>query len=573
VACQSNARFAADCGVMLYSLLAENPDERFVVHFLHDEGLPASDRARLAEIVYAAGSAWEPLLIGENLISGFPTLERYGGVTAWFRMLLPRVLPSVDRVLYLDADLMILRALRALWETDLDGRCLAAVTNPVLGQDRRRVVRDLGLPDPGRYFNSGMMVMDLARLRDTGLMLEAERIARERLVPTPWADQEPLNAALWTQRLDLHPRWNVMNPCFDLAPRQLPWPRAQVMEARRDPAIIHFIGPYKPWHHRLRHRYAGRYFEYLEQTPWRSRPLEGRTIRNRILRSLPPRAAMRYEEAEYAAKRARSTAGPAVFHAGRRALSRSPGVYAWARAAFRAARPRSAPPALVDVLDAVADSRPGAWFVQIGSNDADHGDPLRPYVETRGWHGILVEPVPYVFDRLRARYAANDRITPVNAAIAAEDGRLPFYYVPQSDDPDLPEWYDQIGSFVRENVLHPYHAENIPRLAERIVCEEVPCLTFDSLLRLHPVPRLDIVHVDAEGYDDQILPQIDLAALRPVVLLYEHQHLSEPRRAAVLERLHGGGYDVLDLGPDALAVRRDAPFIVRLAAHRHRRPR
>lgn len=254
----------------------------------------------------------------------------------------------------------------------------------------------------------------------------------------------------------------------------------------------------------------------------------------------------------------------------RRAIARNARLHAWLRAAQRLIQPGSAPQPRLDIFDAVADARPDACFVQIGSNDADHGDPLRGYVENRGWRGLMVEPVPYVFERLRARYGADGRIQLVNAAIGTVDGHMPFYYVAESDEPDLPEWYDQIGSFSLENVLHPQHVEHIPNLAERVVHTNVPCVTFETLVREHPLPRLDIVHIDAEGYEQQILAQIDLARLRPLVLLYEHKHLTGERRRVVNGRLLANGYALLDLGPDTLAVRRDAPLLVRLALRRHR---
>jgi FkbM family methyltransferase len=570
VACQANTRFAADCAVMLRSLLSENPADTFTVHFLYDDALPAGDLKGLGAVVGGLGAGWDPLRVSDDLTADFPSLARYGGVTAWFRLLLPRLLPEVTRVLYLDADLLVRGPVRSLWEQDLAGKCLAAVTNPILGRDRRRVVEDLGLPHPDRYFNSGVMLMDLERLRDTGLMLEAERIAKDRSVPTPWADQEPLNAALWEQRLDLHPRWNVMNPCFDLPARLLPWPRDQVREAIENPAIIHFIGPYKPWHYRLRHVYAQDYFRHLAQTPWQERPREGRTLRHMILRPLPPYLAMRYESIEWELRRLRQAAAQASAGIVGRVGARNPLVHAGLRAVRRAARPRSAPPPLRDILDAINDSRREVCFIQIGSNDAEHGDPLRGYVENSGWHGILVEPVPYVFERLRARYGSNPRIQLVNAAVGAEDGHLPFYYVAESQDPALPEWYDQIGSFTLEQVLHPYHLEHIPNLVDRVVRAEVACCTFSTLWRNHPLPRVDLVHVDAEGSDDQILAQIDLAQLRPTILLYEHQHLGKSQRETVLARLHDHGYVALDLGSDMLAVRQDAPLLVRLALRRHR---
>lgn len=571
IACQSDSRFLPDCAVMLHSLLSANQDEKFVVHFAHSETLSTRELGGLAAIVAGSGSRWEPVEVPNQFTSQFPFIERYGGVTAWFRLLLPRLLPALDRVLYLDADLLVVAPVRTLWETELTGMCLAAVTQPLLKQDRARVVRDLHLPDPRRFFNSGVMLLDLARLRATGLMSEVERYARDHLVPMPWADQEPLNAVLWPHRVELHPRWNVMNPCFELPRRYLPWSRQELSEAIATPAIIHFIGPYKPSHFRLRHPYKAIYFEHLGQIPWPKQSQRGRTVRHVVLRALPPLLALRYELAEFQTRTAllrtraklRRIAGPFV--------GRQSQPYGWLRAAHRAVNPGAAPDPLRDVLDAFADAVRDTCFIQIGSNDADHGDPLRPYVESRGWQGILVEPVPYVFERLQSRCGHNPRLQLVNAAIAPQNGQLPFYYVAKSDDPSLPDWYDEIGSFALETVLDPYHVEQIPDLAERIVRAEVTCTTFDRLCSEHRLPRIDLIHIDAEGADDMVLKQIDLERLRPVLVLYESKHLNAERRDAAHGHLRTHGYEVLEVGADSIGVISEAPLAVRLAVRRHRR--
>lgn len=571
IACQSSEELAPDCGVMLRSLLSTNPGERFVIHYLHGDSVGPETRARLEGVVTDLGARWEPIRITDRLITGFPVLERYGGSIVWFRLLLPRLLPELERVLYLDADLLVLEPVRPLWEIDLAGRCLAAVTQPLLRRERQRVVRDLGVPDAGRYFNTGVMVMDLGRLRSSGLMQAAERVPRERRVPIPWVDQDALNVTLWAERLDLHPRWNVMNPCFELPARYLPWPRREVEEATARPAIVHFIGPYKPWHYRLRHPYAAQWFAHLEKTPWHGRPQEGRSTRHTLLKALPPPVALGYEITEYAVQRGVAASGRVARQGAKRALAGHPGVSAAARASLRLLRPGSAPDPLTDVLDAFADCVGEACFVQIGAGDAEYGDPLRRYVLSRAWRGVMVEPVPYMFERLSLTYAQEERITLVNAAIAVHDGEIPFYYLAESDDTDLPEWYDKLGSLSRENLLHPYHVENIPDVAGRIVSEPVRAMTFESLWREHPLPRFDLLLIDAEGFDDEILAQVDLTRHRPTIVIYERQHLSESRRTEVADGLRRHGYVVLALGPDALAVSRNAPLPVRLAARRQRR--
>jgi FkbM family methyltransferase len=225
---------------------------------------------------------------------------------------------------------------------------------------------------------------------------------------------------------------------------------------------------------------------------------------------------------------------------------------------------------LTDLLDAFADSVRDVCFVQIGSNDGEHGDPLRSHVDDFGWRGILVEPVPHVFERLRTKRGGNDRLTLVNAAIAPADGQMPFYYTAASQDQGLPAWYDEIGSFSRDNVLHPYHVEAIPDLAERIVETEVTCMTFEHLWSEGTLPRLDLLHIDAEGFDDVILGQVDLVRLQPVLVLYETKHLSSARAGAARARLEQNGYEVLELGPDTIALSSQAPLLLRLAAARQR---
>src|SRR5262249_55266635 len=68
---------------------------------------------------------------------------------------------------------------------------------------------------------------------------------------------------------------------------------------------------------------------------------------------------------------------------------------------------------------------PEAFSIQVGSNDGEQHAPLRVAILRRRWHGIMIEPVPYVFQRLRANYGPlGDRIALENVAIGAVDGTV-----------------------------------------------------------------------------------------------------------------------------------------------------
>jgi FkbM family methyltransferase len=258
-----------------------------------------------------------------------------------------------------------------------------------------------------------------------------------------------------------------------------------------------------------------------------------------------------------------------------RSLRPADAVGSAAQAAFRAARTRwrdlllrrtnrrRAGPKL---LRTFADVYPQAFFIEIGANDGEQADPLRPFVLSRQWRGIMVEPLPHVFERLRRNYGWLERVVLENAAIADEDGTLPIYHVgpPGNGDPEVtPDWYDAIGSLSRETVLR--HAVHIPDLEHRIASTEVAVLTFGSLCRKHAVRDIDLILIDTEGYDYEIIKRIDFATHHPRLLIYEHYLLAPEERSecrAHVERLGYAameeGFDTwcLDVRPDDAVTRR-----------------
>ena len=224
----------------------------------------------------------------------------------------------------------------------------------------------------------------------------------------------------------------------------------------------------------------------------------------------------------------------------------------WQRLRYRLLLRRMAGPR---VVRAFAKVHPRASFVEVGANDGKQHDHLRPMILSRPWTGIMVEPVPYVFERLQRNYGHLDRLALANVAIADRDGRLPFFHLAPAGEEErarLPDWYDALGSFSRDAVLG--HAKHIPDVERRLVETEVPCLTFTSLCERHGVNRVDLVLIDTEGYDWEVLRSIDLGTYRPRLIVYEHFHLSPVDRAASLAHLRDEGYETLEEGFDTFCL-------------------
>jgi FkbM family methyltransferase len=221
------------------------------------------------------------------------------------------------------------------------------------------------------------------------------------------------------------------------------------------------------------------------------------------------------------------------------------------RLAARLAGPR--------LIRAFGEAFPAAVFVEIGANDGDQHDHLRPIILERQWRGVMVEPVPYVFERLRRNYADLDRVAVENAAIADQDGHRPFFHLSPSPDyasEGLPQWYDGIGSFSRESVLD--HRRLIPDIESRLVESEVPCLTFDSLCAKHGLGHIDLVLVDTEGHDYEVLRHIDFSRHQPALVIYEHYHLSESDQTDCETAIRAVGYETMSEGFDTWCLRPEA---------------
>ena len=194
------------------------------------------------------------------------------------------------------------------------------------------------------------------------------------------------------------------------------------------------------------------------------------------------------------------------------------------------------------------------FFLQIGANDGIKADPLYLYHKKYSWKGLLVEPVPYLFKKLTKNYNGDRGVAFENVAIAEKNGIKYFYRLKQSKDNYLPLWYDEIGSFIKSNVLK--YRNKIKDIEKYLIKEKVKCLTFSSLLKKHHVTKIDLLHIDTEGYDYKILKQINFAKLKPAMILYEDRHLTSLEKESAREILLRNGYRLIKLPGDCLAYKK-----------------
>lgn len=194
------------------------------------------------------------------------------------------------------------------------------------------------------------------------------------------------------------------------------------------------------------------------------------------------------------------------------------------------------------------------FFAQVGAFDGVANDPIRPLVVRHRWRGVLAEPQPEAFRSLSRTYADQPQVQLERVAVAPEPGRRTLYSVRAARE-GLPDWVTQLASFRLDTIL--WHRREIPDIEGLVEETEVECVTLDGLLERAGADRLDLLQVDAEGYDAEILRSVDLERIRPAIVRYEHKHLTPQDRDACAELLLTHGYRLAFDVHDTLAYRED----------------
>lgn len=187
----------------------------------------------------------------ENLYQGAYEVRGISTGT-YLRLMLHRILPDVDKVLYTDVDVLFRESLVDLWQTDLEDYVLAAVKGPVNLADKwewnssRPYWKHLeGMR--GGYINAGVTLLNLAKIRENNLEEHWNTWAKEKLY---YQDQDILNITCQNAIRYLPPRYNFLayleRSEYDTLVREGIFTAEECRDALEHPAIIHYAGD-KPW--------------------------------------------------------------------------------------------------------------------------------------------------------------------------------------------------------------------------------------------------------------------------------------------------------------------------------------
>lgn len=243
ILCATDDCYAPYCGVMLTSLFENNKNHQCRVFIFVSQPLKRKNTRRFTKLSESFGQQLSFITVDDAVLQRAPRLNN--SLTTYYRLFAEKLLPdSVKKVLYLDVDLIVTRDLSPLWDIEIAGKAIAAVTDIALVAEDRP--KELHYPVEAGYFNAGVLLMNLDYWRRNRIGQQILSFLENHYNILRSYDQDVLNAVLWDKKRLLPISFNLQihflkKDVFDHEQFQ-----EAILEAYNAPSIIHFSG-LKPW--------------------------------------------------------------------------------------------------------------------------------------------------------------------------------------------------------------------------------------------------------------------------------------------------------------------------------------
>lgn len=237
IAFSVNNRYAQYLGATILSILAHHPKEEVRVHILYKEIAQSilQDLDNLAQQTPNLELHFH--LLEDQQFSAIPIRTEQFPIESFSRFLLPELLADLDRILYLDVDILVHGNLMELFQTDLEGYALGAIVEADIFKYYQWYLDSLGFAATDAYFSSGVLLMDLNKMRQDGATNQLVTMAIDKARDYKFPDQDILNLYYKGNFKQLSPAYNYTDV------------RKQNKELATDEIIIeHFNGDIKAWH-------------------------------------------------------------------------------------------------------------------------------------------------------------------------------------------------------------------------------------------------------------------------------------------------------------------------------------
>lgn len=240
----TNSKFVPMVLAMLTSLFQSNSKAFFNIYLFYSD-LTNRDIHRLNKFIIGAGHKFKDIKINKEYFINIPTTEHLS-IETYFRLFAPIFLPEdVDRILYLDGDILVTGSIDELYHTELENYFFAGAKDT--SNKIELVKENLGIPRRYTYINAGILLMNIRLMRKEYKLEEALTYAKKNQDIIPNCDQDVINALYFNKIKLVSNKFNY-EARFHTIEEILDYPVFLLKNRfKQDIIIIHYMGRYKPW--------------------------------------------------------------------------------------------------------------------------------------------------------------------------------------------------------------------------------------------------------------------------------------------------------------------------------------
>lgn len=272
ILCSADNNYAAYCGIMLTSLYENNKHSNIVVYLLTD-GLCEKELQRFKQFEKQYNTTVHIVTVCKESFKHCPVREGdHVSLTAYYRIACADLLPEeLDKILYLDCDIMVKCDLRPLWNIDLAGKAMGVVVDGWHPKNENRLSFE-----SKTYFNSGVLLINLAYFREYAIAEKCLDYIQEYPEKIILHDQDTLNLICHNDLMYLPLKYNfqtaflrVYNTFDESLKNEI------ISSLKEGDLIVHFDAFPKPWntHLYVDHPFTKAWRLYRKMSLWPDAPL------------------------------------------------------------------------------------------------------------------------------------------------------------------------------------------------------------------------------------------------------------------------------------------------------------
>lgn len=266
--------FVQHCCAAMTSVLYNNKN---VTIYILTEGLSENNVSLLKRQAEKFNSELYVKTVDSSIISKLPmpkAAAQHISPATYYRLFVEEILPdNVDKIIYLDCDVIVRSSLLPLWNIDIEGLPLAAVyQNNSWATNKYKVKMSayerLNMVDAKGYFNAGVLLINVKYWREINarmLLLDFMRNHYERIVHH---DQDILNGCFYRDVVSISDIWNCRLPIKKGFYGEAFLDKRKIRKIKSDAVIVHYVNRPKPWEFACNNPYVSEYFRYLDMTPF-----------------------------------------------------------------------------------------------------------------------------------------------------------------------------------------------------------------------------------------------------------------------------------------------------------------